>query len=127
MRSGLRPIAISCNKSTYCSPFAALVDARAPSESAFGASDALKKGGSMQKMNVGELAFYEVRRSSSKGITGIGARYSRLKCSPMSGSISALVCCLSAPTRREEASERQVNEECSQLWVLDDARSRAAY
>ena len=49
MRSGLRPVAISCNNSTYCSPFAALVDAQAPSESASEASNALKKADSMQE------------------------------------------------------------------------------
>jgi hypothetical protein len=49
MRSGLRPVAISCNNGTYCSPFAALVDARAPSESASEASNALKKADSMQE------------------------------------------------------------------------------
>jgi hypothetical protein len=49
MRSGLRTVAISCNNSTYCSPFAALVDARAPSESASEASNALKKADSMQE------------------------------------------------------------------------------
>src|SRR5215210_7209753 len=48
MRSGLRPVAISCNNSTYCSPFAALVDARAPFLSASEASNALKKADSMQ-------------------------------------------------------------------------------
>src|SRR5829696_7743167 len=36
-------VAISCNNSTYCSPFAALVDAQAPSESASEASNALRK------------------------------------------------------------------------------------
>jgi hypothetical protein len=77
-------------------------------------------------MNFAELAFCEVRSSSPKGIAGIG-RYSRLTCTPMSGSMSALVCCRSAPTRREEAGECQVDEECSQLRVLGDARSRAAY
>jgi hypothetical protein len=78
-------------------------------------------------MNFAELAFPEVRSSPSKGITGIGARYSELTCFPTSGSMSALVCCRSAPTRREETGFRQVDGECSQLWVLDDAQMRAAY
>jgi hypothetical protein len=49
MRSGLRPVATSCNNSIYYSPFAALADARAPSESASEASNALKKADSMQE------------------------------------------------------------------------------
>jgi hypothetical protein len=106
---------------------AATTSTGSASENAFGRSGAPRAPFLYRKVNVAELAFYEVRSSSPKGIAGIGARYSRLTCTPTSGCMSALVCCRSAPTRREEAGERQVDEECSQLRVLGDARSRAAY
>jgi hypothetical protein len=61
MRSVLRPVAISCNQSTYHDPFAALIDARAPSETASGASSMLKWPISCKKTNVAKLAFSEVR------------------------------------------------------------------
>jgi hypothetical protein len=76
MRTGLQPVAISCNKNFYHGPFAALVDARALSENAFDASNVLRKPILCKIVNCGQLAFSEVRSSSSKGITGIGARYS---------------------------------------------------
>jgi hypothetical protein len=64
MRSVLRPVAISCNQSTYHDPFAALIDARAPSETASGASSMLKWPVSCKKTNVAKSAFSEVRTGS---------------------------------------------------------------
>jgi hypothetical protein len=57
MRSVLRPVAISCNQSTYHDPFAALIDARAPSETASGASSMLKWPVSCKKTNAAKSAF----------------------------------------------------------------------
>jgi hypothetical protein len=61
MRSGLRPVAISCNKNVNYGPFAALVDARALSENASDASNVLRKQNLCKKTNFAELAFLEVR------------------------------------------------------------------
>jgi len=61
MRSGLQPVAISCNKNYYYGPSAALIDARAPSENASDAPNVLGKPILCKKTNFAELAFYEVR------------------------------------------------------------------
>ena len=62
MRSGLQPVAISCNKNFYHSPFAALVDARALSESASDASNLLRKPYLCNIVNCRQLAFCEIRK-----------------------------------------------------------------
>jgi hypothetical protein len=67
MQSGLQPVAISCNKSTYYGPFAALIDARAPFKNAPDASNALEKPILCKKVNVVELAFYEIHGGLSCG------------------------------------------------------------
>src|SRR5215203_4037678 len=61
MRTGLQPVAISCNKNFYHGPFAALVDARALSENASDASNGIRKPILCKKRNFVELAFSEVR------------------------------------------------------------------
>ena len=62
MRTGLQPVAISCNKNFYHGPFAALVDARALSENASDASNGIRKPILCRNTNVAKLAFYEVHR-----------------------------------------------------------------
>jgi hypothetical protein len=62
MRTGLQPVAISCNKNFYHGPFAALVDARALSENASDASNGIRKPILCKRRNFAELAFCEVRR-----------------------------------------------------------------
>jgi hypothetical protein len=64
MRTGLQPVAISCNKNFYHGPFAALVDARALSENASDASNGIRKPILYKKRNFAELAFCEVRVAS---------------------------------------------------------------
>ena len=66
MRSGLRPVAISCNKNVNHGPFAALVDARALSENASDASNVLRGPILCKKTNFAELAFCEGRRCASR-------------------------------------------------------------
>jgi hypothetical protein len=61
MRSGLQPVAISCNKSFCHDPFAVLVDARARPENASDASNVLGMPISMQDR---ELRTIGVLRSS---------------------------------------------------------------
>src|SRR5215210_1835363 len=63
MRSGLQSVAISCNESDDHRPFAAFSDVRAPSESGFDASNALRTLILCKKTNFAELAFYEVQRT----------------------------------------------------------------
>ena len=57
MRSGLQPVAISCNKNFYRRTFAALVDARPRFENAFTASEVLREPILCKKTNFAELAF----------------------------------------------------------------------
>jgi len=61
MRSVLRPVAISCNKSFCRRPFTDLVDARPRFENAFTASEVLREPILCKKTNFVELAFSEVR------------------------------------------------------------------
>jgi hypothetical protein len=61
MRSGLQPVAISCNESDYHTPFAASSDVRAPNENASDASNELRTPILCKKTNFAELAFSEVR------------------------------------------------------------------
>ena len=61
MRSVLRPVAISCNKSFYHRPFTDLLDARPRIENAFTASEVLREPILCKKANFVELAFYEAR------------------------------------------------------------------
>src|SRR5918994_3286593 len=60
MRSGLQPVAISCNKNSYHDRFAPPVDARARSENASAASNVLRRPILCKKTNFVELAFYVV-------------------------------------------------------------------
>src|SRR5215210_874684 len=62
MRSGLRPVATSCNKYFYRRPFTDLVDARPRFENAFTASEVLREPILCKKTNFVELAFSEVTR-----------------------------------------------------------------
>src|SRR5919112_5383534 len=62
MRSGLQPVAISCNESDYHGPLAAFSDIRAPSENASDASNALRTPILCKKTNVAKLALCEGRR-----------------------------------------------------------------
>jgi hypothetical protein len=57
MRSGLQPVAISCNKNFYHGPFAALVDARALSENASDASNGIRKPILWKKWNFAERLY----------------------------------------------------------------------
>jgi hypothetical protein len=77
MRSGLRSVAISCDKNFYNDRFAPPVDVQAPSEKASDASKALRKPVLCKKMNVVELAFCEVR--------GLRTKTPRRKISPFCG------------------------------------------
>ena len=61
MRFGLRSVAILCDKNFYNDRFAPPVDVRAPFEKASDASKTLRKPILCKKMNIVELAFYEVR------------------------------------------------------------------
>src|SRR5215207_8103287 len=67
MRSGLQPVAISCNENYYHGPSAALIDARAPSENASDAPNVLGKPILCKKTNFAELAFSEVRLDRKPG------------------------------------------------------------
>jgi hypothetical protein len=71
MRSGLQPVAIPCNKSDHHRPFVAFSDVRAPSVSAFDASNGLRTPILCKKTNFAELAFYEVHRLQ---ISQVGTR-----------------------------------------------------
>src|SRR5215204_1758009 len=66
MRSGLQPVAISCNKNFYHGPFVALVGARALSENASNASNVLRKPILCKKTNFAEVALCEGRRCASR-------------------------------------------------------------
>jgi hypothetical protein len=57
MRSGLQPVAISCNKNFYHGPFAALVDVRALSENASDASNGIRKPILCKKRNFAERLY----------------------------------------------------------------------
>jgi hypothetical protein len=61
MRSGLQPVAISCNKNFYYEPFAALVDPQALSENGSHAPNVLSKLILCNKTNFAELGFSDVR------------------------------------------------------------------
>jgi hypothetical protein len=76
MRSGLQPVATSFNKSSCRDRFAPPVDARARSENASAASNVLRRPILCKKMNVAELASYEVHRSkiSKVGTQGVHSR-----------------------------------------------------
>ena len=74
MRSGVQPVAIPCNESDDHRPFAAFSDVRAPSESAFNASKALRTPILCRKVNFAELAYSEVHRSKHHDIAGCAWR-----------------------------------------------------
>ena len=60
MRSGVQPVAILCNENSKRVRFAPSVDARVLFEDASDASNVLREPILCRKMNVVELAFYEV-------------------------------------------------------------------
>jgi hypothetical protein len=66
MRSGLQPVAISCNKNYYHVPFASPVDARARSENASEASNVLREPILCKIVNCRQLAICEGRRCASR-------------------------------------------------------------
>jgi hypothetical protein len=64
MRSGLQPVAISCNKDSYHDRFAPPVDARALSENASAASNVLRRPILCKKMNVAERLYEKPSNTS---------------------------------------------------------------